>query len=464
MTSTERPPFERVEHFTHGALIGARWWQERIRVGSDPIARRKALLTLAALGIGVAGVGAVVAAVVSSSSSNGEARDSLDVQKTYGWNFGGENDPLGTESGSLASIDPSVLDTLPARLAPRDPRWKPDYVGTLFQSVAAVPTSPGTSVAHPLREYARSVVTTEMSDALAKGRSLAGLLENQTERAVIVDLPGPEAVAFALGLAGRLDPVFAFDNWPHPKGVVPAHLTLFAAAHYVPTFEELAKGRTVPSLPAFVLDRNRLAPYADDSDKFDNRYTARIPDPTRLAASGVKAVLYVMPKATDVESDDLNEDLVAYREAGIVVQAVSLDDFLVDTFAVPDGSDGGVRRRASGTSASYDVDEEVHPHHAYYGGSPLTHYWFWTHYGWSRPSSIASRVVPVPTIANRVPYAPVRRSTLFSGSFASKAKPSGFGSSMVVGSSSSGSGSSRPSWSSSRSGSWGRSSGFSTSS
>src|SRR5689334_23419108 len=51
------------------------------------------------------------------------------------------------------------------------------------------------------------------------------------------------------------------DNWPHPKGVVPAHQTLAAAAYFQPLF---AKRAGVGSPPMLVLDRRRLAAYTDD--------------------------------------------------------------------------------------------------------------------------------------------------------------------------------------------------------
>src|SRR5271170_5569626 len=72
---------------------------------------------------------------------------------------------------------------------------------------------------------------------------------------VVVDLPGPEAVAFAAGAASAFDPVFALDNWPHPRGVVPAHQTLAAAAYCQPLFARRASGSAAPRWPLLVLDR-----------------------------------------------------------------------------------------------------------------------------------------------------------------------------------------------------------------
>ena len=62
-----------------------------------------------------------------------------------------------------------------------------------------------------------------MEVAYRRGKALASLFKGNAAAAmVVVDLAGPEAVAFAAGAASAFDPVFAFDNWPHPRGVVPS--------------------------------------------------------------------------------------------------------------------------------------------------------------------------------------------------------------------------------------------------
>src|SRR5207253_363541 len=96
-------------------------------------------------------------------------------------------------------------------------------------------------------------------------------------------------------------PVFLFDNWPHPHGVVPAHLTLAAAVYYQPLF---ARAKTEPTRagkvqPVFVLDRTRLTTYVDDATQFDNRYTAKMPTTANLKTMGVAKLLYVGPNAID---------------------------------------------------------------------------------------------------------------------------------------------------------------------
>ena len=115
-----------------------------------------------------------------------------------------------------------------------------------------------------------------MEAAYARGKSLASLFASVSETgqtpagtktALIVDLPGPEAVAFAAGAISIFDPVFLFDNWPHPRGVVHAQDTLSAAAYYQPLFADArSTSRTNARLPMFVLDRGRIATYRGRRD------------------------------------------------------------------------------------------------------------------------------------------------------------------------------------------------------
>jgi hypothetical protein len=137
----------------------------------------------------------------------------------------------------------------------------------------------------------------------------------------VVDLDGPDSVAFAAGASGRFDPVFLFDNWPHPHGVVPAHLTLAAAAYYQPMFANaaMASPSGAPPAPMFVLDRQRLATYTDSATQFDNRWVARMPGVQALRSLGIKRLLYVGPIGCTRELDDLNDDLVTDHTAGISV-------------------------------------------------------------------------------------------------------------------------------------------------
>jgi len=102
--------------------------------------------------------------------------------------------------------------------------------------------------------------------AYSRGHSLLSLFARRglpLDAAIIIDAPGPEAVAAGAALAEWFEPVFIFDNWPHARGVVPSHLTLAATLYFAPLLVDLKSTRPVPRPPVFILDSNRLAAYID---------------------------------------------------------------------------------------------------------------------------------------------------------------------------------------------------------
>jgi len=302
------------------SLVGARWWQDSV---VDPVGRRAVITGLLAAG-GILGAGALIADVAGTRSARG---GSLDLQRRYGWDFGASTTGLVFDGVTADSFDPVRLRALATELAPRVPSHVPFYVPTLFESLTALPKqvmgggAPSTSLLYALRP----IVTAEMKDSFDRGQASGASLLAINGVALVVDLPGPAAVAFAAGAASYFDPVFLFDNWPHPRGVVHSHRTLAAAAYYQPLFARARAGADAHggAPPMFVLDRDRLAAYADDVLEFDNRWVARLPSPEALRSLGVGQIVYVGPGkpyagARDgLELDDLNADFVAYNRADI---------------------------------------------------------------------------------------------------------------------------------------------------
>jgi hypothetical protein len=280
------------------------------------------------------------------------------------------------------------------------------------------------------------------------------------EKAMVLAWLDEVQAAFAAGLADRLDVVFGLDGWPHPQGVVPAHQTLGAAAYYQRLFAKLKDERPASAAPAFVLDRGRMLPYSDESDRFDNRYLAKVPDSAQLKALGVKQVFYVSEDGY-VEADDLNEDFLAYSSAGLELRLIKPEDFGPDPTepAAAPPSDGGAPRASdggaggSGSSYGYGYDGS----HYYYGSRSYSHWYFWSYHGWGTPTRSYR---PFTGSMLRSRYTPSARTTNYRGvgTGMSKSRPSGFGTIGIV---SSGSGSSRRTVGTTRSGSWGRSSGTS---
>jgi hypothetical protein len=203
--------------------------------------------------------------------------------------------------------------------------------------------------------------------------------------AVLADMPGHQAVAFAAGAAPAFEPVLLLDNWPHPHGVVPSHLALAALAYYQPRFAAQSDRGAAP--PLFVLDRLRLNRYSEESDRFDNRYYARAPALEALARDGVRTLVYVVATPAALpEPDDLNPVLApaGAAGAGVEVRAMALTDF----------------RREAGRR-----EEEAELH---YGGSAAGSHGFWIagHGGAESSATHDYRFAPRQT-APRVPVAVV---------------------------------------------------------
>jgi hypothetical protein len=315
-----------------------------------------------------------------------------------------------------------VLDSLVERLAPTNPAHAPFYLPVLFQSLTATPTSPEGSPGTRLRDLIRPIDGPALQEALQKGRGLATLFESAPPgRAIVVDLPGPEAVAFATGLADRFDPVFIMDNWPHPVGVVPSHLTLAAVLQMLPELEAAAALRSSKAMPVFVLDSSRLAPFDETGTNFDNRYLAVLPSAEQLKAMGVTEVFYVRPTADSQELDDLNTDLVEWQGASIGTQLVHTDAFRAAAEGeTPPAPDPDVAQRTPSPDDPYH-SARVHDHHYWYGG-PSSHWFFWSVYGLGLPLFLATR----PSF-HTPSWRPAPRPTMFSTPSGAKHTPSGFG-------------------------------------
>lgn len=346
--------------------------------------------------------------------------DALELQQKEGWDVGQAATGTqllfyGRQAVNVDDVTPSPTAAmgLGTALLPQQTLHARLNVHTLFR---AVEDPRATS----LRTQLVPVHTADMDTVFAQAGAIAALFaaaDAPTDLAVVLDLPGPQAVAAATALARRLEPVWLFDNWPHPQGVVRSHEVLGALLYYEPLLRRSADERAAlerPAPPLFVLDANRLAPYKDDANQFDNRYVARLPSAATLREAGYRRLLYVRPRAADLqELDDLNDDFVAYREAQLEVRAVALDDFRRPTEASP--------TTARATSVHY-----------HYGGSPMYHGSFWHSYSWStRPTP--RTFTRVPSVSRGTDYQPTPRATLFSSrafggtSGVGKQRPSGFG-------------------------------------
>ncbi|WP_437802826.1 hypothetical protein [Sorangium sp. So ce693] len=418
-------PFERAEVLDKPGIVGARWWHKGLADAPKDASRRNAIL--AALGaVGLVGVAAAIAVAADGCSDDETAvqrKRALDMQRTFGWSFGAAQESVTFDGESKKPFDRAALARMSTDLRPADEGARAYYVPALFESPSAVPTlvaEGDPAPITPLGDVLRPIFTPAMDRAYRSGKALASLLlaartDSGLRRdiAVIVDLDGPESVAFAAGAAEAFDPVFTFDNWPHPRGVVKAHLTLAAAAYYQPLFARSVPG---PRATMLVLDRQRLSPYSDDAAQFDNRHVARLPSADALWDRGVRHVLVIVPTERDTtESDDLNDDFVAFRSRRLDVALMAASVFAAD----------------AAESKPANETEDWPPY--YYGGRAASHGWFWMDYPWGPPP----RPAPVEPSAPRPgkSYVPTQRATPFSSGTASSGVspiPDGFGTVPVV--------------------------------
>lgn len=367
----DQDPFARQFWFDGPPGIGSRWWNERMAASNawqaeDP--QRREVLAKILLGAGVIGL-AMMPYVCRREDDDGteQTMDALDLQRRTTWDVGDVDRGLAVSDGWSTDCDGgerwrAALGSgrLAELFAPPEGRLRPFYAPTLFQA-------PDHSAGRSLVRHLFPIRNAEMDDAFDRGRALAEMFAaagRPSDTAVVIDLPGPQSVALAAGLADLFAPVFTFDNWPHPRGVVPSHRTLDAALYYLPRFESAALQRAASAPPAFVLDASRLAAYRDAASDFDNRYVVSLPSFVSLQELGILHIMYVTASDPVRESDDLNADLVAFDGAGMSVRAAAFADFRRD----PDGvAVGRVARPDAGVGSP--VADRLHTRYHYSGGS-----------------------------------------------------------------------------------------------
>lgn len=385
------------------------------------LSRREANSLIARIGLSSLVVSAMAVPGCGEDEAERE-RDALDLQKEMGWDAGATETRLqlkGREtSDSKKTMDWSTYlapATLLKAWSPKNSAWQPFVVPTLVQSLEQ----------KTLRGAIAPVYTPSMEAAYGRGLGLKEILkktENPESTLIVVDIPGPEAIAYAAALADVVDPILTFDNWPHPLGVVDSQNTLGAMLYYAAEVSEKSAQRPDKAPGILILDAHRIAEYTDEDNQFDNRYVAKVPTADRLIALKVSNVLYAVSGSSETtERDDLNEDFTAYKEKGINVSMIALSDFTPSN----DSSSDSLARAGSSTGQYH------RPY--YYGGGLMFAPWFFYHYPVYRGYGIPARTALPSTSLNGRAYTPSRRPTMFSsrnvggGTGVGRARPSGFG-------------------------------------
>ncbi len=183
-------------------------------------------------------------------------KDSLDLQREQGWNVGSEEKPINLAGAQMLDSQGGTgwreyLDAnrLLAAYQPASEAWLPFFVPTLIQGLQF----------DSLRSQLQPIMTPDMREAYARGQAIGNDLlanaENNSETALVIDIPGRDAIALGAGLADRVRLVTTFDNFPHPLGVTPSHETLAAMLTYAAEIE--AKQQALPANAPIV---SRLTP------------------------------------------------------------------------------------------------------------------------------------------------------------------------------------------------------------
>ncbi len=370
---------------------------------------------------------------VSSDDDSEISADSLELQKKEGWNIGSTDKLLVFNEGLSAidsvqktwsGLDPNYLISI---YQPRSSALQPFFVPTLIQSLAQP----------SLNAQIRPINTALMNDCYQRTEGLRNLLSQTADAGqslIVCDLPGPASVAVGAAMSDIAQVIPAFDNWPHPLGVVRSHETLGAMVYYAHEIEQKKSGLPDNAPIMILLDSNRLTPYTNQDNQFDNRYLAKLPTADQLKQRGIKQVIYLVKDQLQTEElDDLNEEFVDWQKNGLPTRMLRLSDF--KPFDEP-----VIASKGSSTGTTGD-STQVHRHY-YYGGSPYSHWWFYSHYYYSTPRQVVvvqgGRSVPLPrpsTAPSFSPpsYRPVTRPTIFSAarvgssSGIGKTRPSGFG-------------------------------------
>ena len=360
------------------------------------------------LGVGVAAVAAIAGC---KESVKDVEMDAIDAQKKGGWDVGDTGMPLlttGLPSNNDAMGKPwTSYKSVPKLLAATKP------TKTEFAS-ARMPTLEQSLEQPTLASKVKAVSSMQAKETHKQAAALGALIatsENPERALLIVDVPSLHGPAAAAGMAEDVDPVFVYDNWPHPKGIVKSQDTLGSMLYYASELEakrEKRKGRNVAS--AIILDSKRLNDgKKPPSTNFDNRYFVEMPSAKDLKAKGITTVLYVTKQARKDETDDLNDSMAEYKDEGLKIVSVPLSNFKRDVKA--------------GGDYYYDGDRTRHRH--FYTHYPMFLYVSGGRRSWGKPTG-SPRVRP-PS------YAPTRRPTAFTGRKAGgakgvgRSKPAGFG-------------------------------------
>lgn len=159
---------------------------------------------------------------------------------------------------------------------------------------------------------------------------------------IVLDLPGRSAVEAAAWLVtgAGVQPVCTFDHWPHHHGVLRPENILAELLRWASTMAA-ARGRIAGDAPPlWICDSERLGAERAAPGEFDNRYfmdDSILPGPGYLARAGVRRVIYLASRSSDIPVLDLEECFSDLLAAGFPVHYALISDpaFELRPFAAP---------------------------------------------------------------------------------------------------------------------------------
>jgi hypothetical protein len=156
--------------------------------------------------------------------------------------------------------------------------------------------------------------------------AISGLPESWTDAAIVVDLPGEEAVMVGLALAARgFRPVPLFNGTIGPNAVIDVLQITRALGAAAPLLAEIAI--KPDARPAFLLDSRRGELLgAEEPGRYDNRWVVLpqdFPSGVFLGSRGIREVVLIQ-RGESMPAHDLTHVLYRWQQAGIRMRAIDL--------------------------------------------------------------------------------------------------------------------------------------------
>lgn len=200
--------------------------------------------------------------------------------------------------------------------------WMPYHCVPLFAAVGRVP-NPGPPLEEIAAEQEAGLDDVCASDAWPPEWTGG-------DAWVIVDLPGPRAVAFGARLvAAGMQPVCTFDHWPDPKGLLKAEDILAQLIRHAGAVEHYSASLPRNAPPVWICDSQRLGLRRGLPNEFDNRYfldDSILPGLPVLGKAGLRRAVYVTEAPDTRPTEDLNIYFDEIIRMGFRVERAALGD------------------------------------------------------------------------------------------------------------------------------------------